>query len=304
VTIRRALRGLSVVAALALISIFFPSSGFSIHRLSAKAVIGVQDMHQGFDRACAPGAGTMSNWWTSSPYWYVGIYIGGSNKSCTNDSNLTSSWISDVNSNGMEWSFVPFYVGLQSQCVFQSGLAEFSNDTTTANSEGSNAADYAISDAESLGFTNSIVYFDLEAFDTSNSTCLAAAEAFVRGWVNELQNRGWTAGLYGSSGASAMDDMYHLSANPTDAMLADYNDSNSPWGISSVPNSDWEYDHRIHQYHVDSTCETHGGICLNVDRNCAIGKTAKAWSVSTETSEPSGSSESDGPSEDVPPCGS
>ena len=133
----------------------------------------------------------------------------------------------------------------------------------------------------------------------------AAAEAFVKGWVTEMKNKGWTPALYGSSSGSAMYDMYELGSTyrPTDADLADYSHAwNSPWDIYQVPNSAWEYDHRIHQYNADSSCETWGGICLKVDRNCAIGPTAKAWSFSIEGSEPSGSSESDGPSEDVPPC--
>jgi Domain of unknown function (DUF1906) len=299
---RRVTIRLLSVAALVLILIFYPSSGISPHRLSAQAVIGVQNMHQGFDRCDNPGTGTMRTWWNSSPYWYVGIYIGGSNRACAN-ADLTASWVTDANSNGQNWSFIPIYVGLQDPC---SGYANtFSTNSTNARNEGSNAADYAISDAQNLGFTDSIIYFDLESWGGTGGTCLSSAEAFVSGWATELQNRGWTAGLYGSAGGSAMDDMYHLTNRPTDAFIADYSHAwNSPWGISSVPNSDWEFDHRIHQYNADSTCETHGGICLKVDRNCAIGKTGKAWAFTTEASEPAGSSESDGPSEDVPPCGS
>lgn len=242
----------------------------------------------------------MSTWWSSSPYYYVGIYVGGDNRACSN-TNLTSSWVSTVNGQG--WSFIPFWVGQQAPCT--SYAHTFSYDPATAESEGSTAADHAISAASNLGFTNSIVYFDLEAFNTGNSSCLTAAEAFVKGWVTEMKNKGWTPALYGSSSGSAMYDMYELGSTyrPTDADLADYSHAwNSPWDIYQVPNSAWEYDHRIHQYNADSSCETWGGICLKVDRNCAIGPTAKAWSFSIEGSEPSGSSESDGPSEDVPPC--
>jgi len=297
---------LSLVAGLVALSIFFPSSGGAPRGLSAQAAIGVQDMHKGFDKRCTPGEGTMQNWWTNSQYWYIGIYIGGSNKSCKNDTNLTASWVSDVNStNGMNWSFIPLYVGLQDPCQPpSSGLATFSTDSTTANNEGSNAAGYAISDAQNLGFSNSIIYFDLESWNGTGGNCLSSAEAFVSGWVTELQSRGWTAGLYGSAGGSRMDDMYHLNHNPTDAFIAAYNDDVSPWNISGFPNSDWEFDHRIHQYHRDTSATScNGGICLQIDKNCAIGKTAKAWAYTTETSEPSGSSESDGPAEDGPQCG-
>jgi hypothetical protein len=204
----------------------------------------------------------------------------------------------------MNWSFIPLYVGLQDPCQPPSlGFATFSTDSVTAKSQGANDADLAISDAESLGFTDSIIYFDLEGWGGTGGSCLSSAEAFVTGWDEELQGKGWYAGLYGSGSSSDMDAMYGLSDHPQDAYLAYYNDSHSPWDVAGVPNSDWENDHRIHQYHRDTTASTcYGNICLQVDKACAIGPTAKAWTYTTETSEPAGSSERDGPSEDVPPC--
>ncbi len=284
---------------LVLTSIILPSSGAVPHRLSASAVIGIQNLHQGFDRQCAPLTSSMTDWWANSRYWYVGIYIGGKNRGSCSPQNLDASWVSTVNGQG--WSFLPTYVGLQSQCVFQSGLATFPNDTSTAYSDGQGAADSAINDGSNLGFSDSIVYYDLEGFDTTNSACLAAAKSFVDGWVKELQTKGWEAGLYGSACSSAMDAMFNINQTPNDGWLAAYDGNNTPWGVSCVPNSDWVQDHRIHQYHKDSSCETHGSTCMTVDRNCAIGETAKAWSFSVE---PADSNEGSGPTEDAGPCGS
>jgi hypothetical protein len=300
VKLERMAARLSVVAALVLGSIFLPSSGLVPHRLSASANVGVQNMFDGFDRCDVPGTGTMSTWFSSSPYYYVGIYIGGDNRACSN-TNLTDSWVDTVSGQG--WSFIPLYVGLQAPCT--SYAHTFSYDTSTANSQGSSSADAAISTAEGLGFSSSIIYFDLEAFDTTNSSCLSAAEAFVSGWDTELKNKGWIDGLYGSGTGSGLTNMYNLGYpyGPTDADIADYSDGyNDPWDTSGVANSLWKYDHRIHQYQADSSCESWGGICLTVDRNCAIGPTAEAKSFSVENTEPSGTSEGDGPSEDVAPC--
>jgi hypothetical protein len=67
VKLERMAARLSVVAALVLGSIFLPSSGLVPHRLSASANVGVQNMFDGFDRCDAPGTGTMSTCFSSSP---------------------------------------------------------------------------------------------------------------------------------------------------------------------------------------------------------------------------------------------
>jgi hypothetical protein len=296
---------LAVGVTLSVAFLLLPSSGVTGYSDSAQAAIGIQNMHQGFDMACAPTASKMQTWWTNSPYWYIGIYLGGENVSCSNNTNLTASWINTVNGQG--WSFINIWVGPQSACVFQSGLAHFSNDPNTAYSQGKTSADHAISAAQALGFTGSLIYYDLEGFNTGDSTCLTAAKKFISGWDNQMNSSGWVPGIYGSSSASALDDMYNLSSHPTDAWMAWYSGAwNSPWGITAVPDGDWIFDHRIHQYYAETgtTNECHGGVCLQVDRNCAIGYTAKARDFSLETSEPSGHTEYDGPLEDVPPCGS
>jgi hypothetical protein len=304
VNVARMAARVSIVAVLVVTAIFLAPSSFVPHRLSAHASIGVQNMRRGFDRACAPSEGTMLNWWSNSPYYYVGIYIGGVNRSCRDNTNLTATWVRDVNTTGMNWSFIPLYVGLQDPCTPPSlGFSTFSTDSATAASQGTNDANLAINDAEGLGFTDSIIYFDLESWGGTGGSCLSSAEAFISAWDDQLQSKGWTAGVYGSGSGSAMDALYNTGDGPNAADLADYNDVNSPWGVSGVPNSDWEYDYRMHQYHADTSATTcNGGICLTVDKECAIGPTAKAWTFTTETSEPSGTSEGDGPSEDAPPC--
>jgi len=56
-------------------------------------------MHLGFHECEAPTISQLTNWWTSSPYFDVGIYIGGASRSCPNG-NLTSSWITQAQNQG------------------------------------------------------------------------------------------------------------------------------------------------------------------------------------------------------------
>lgn len=48
----------------------------------------------GFDRCAAPTTGNMKTWWNSSPFFDIGIYLGGASLSCKNSNpNLISSWV-------------------------------------------------------------------------------------------------------------------------------------------------------------------------------------------------------------------
>jgi hypothetical protein len=300
VKLRRTARRLSILTVLVMGLILLPSSGFTPHRLSALANVAPQNMVKGFDKCDAAGTDTMGSWWLASPYVYVGIYIGGDNRACAN-TKLNSGWRETVSDQG--WSFIPFYVGLQAPCT--SYAHTFSSNPASAYSQGVSTANAAISTAQGLGFSNSIIYFDLEPFNTGNSSCLNAAESFVSGWDAELTNNSWGSGLFGAALGSGMADMYGLGSpyGPADADIGDWSNAyDSPWGIPGIPDSYWEYDHRIHQYASDGSCETWGGICLTVDRQCAIGPTAEAKEAYSENSEPSGTNEGQGPAEDVPPC--
>ena len=59
-----------------------------------------------FDARCAPTQAEMDAWLTSSPFWGVGIYIGGSSASCrptTTDPgqpHLDATWVAQQRANG------------------------------------------------------------------------------------------------------------------------------------------------------------------------------------------------------------
>lgn len=56
-------------------------------------------IHLGFDECQAPGTPLQRAWRTSSPFFDIGIYIGGASRSCAN-TNLTSSWVTGAQSLG------------------------------------------------------------------------------------------------------------------------------------------------------------------------------------------------------------
>ncbi len=193
--------------------------------------------YQGFDGCqgtAQPTVSQMLAFWNGTPYWEFYLYIGGSYALC-GPGGVNASWVDQVTNQG--WALVPLWVGPQAPC----GVGGISYDTNTANSQGKTEADSAVSAAQSLGFAaGSIIYYDMEQYDTTNSGCVAAVNAFVNGWDYELNHGGWTPGVY-SSGAA----------------VSHY----------------WTYDERHHQF-TGSHNETWNGVTLNIDNDCANGRVA------------------------------
>ena len=223
---------------------------------------------KGFDACSAPSQSAMQTWWNNTPYWDVGIYIGGVNRACSQP-NLTSSWATNVHNQG--WSFYLIWVGLQAPCVSFSA-STFSTDPATATSQGRQAADNAVVAAANLGFNGmNVYYFDMEAYNTGNSTCRTAVRSFVNGWSDQIQSYwGEKAGVYGSGCGSAVDDWAYIGHPPNDIWVADWNLDPDVWGLGCVPNSHWISDQRLHQYRGGHN-ETWGGVTISIDNDCADG---------------------------------
>ncbi len=263
----------------------------------AHASVGVADNSLGFDRRCAPLGSKMTTWWNNTNYYYIGIYLGGSNVSCTNNSNLTASWITNRNTSPEGWAFLPLWVGLQDPCT--SGFSTFSTDPNTALSQGHAAADNAISAAQALGFdTGGVIYYDLEGYG-SGTSCESAANNFMHGYDERMTTNGWIPAVYGSSCSSNMTDLWNLMNNPTDGWTGiDAQTSAKVWDISCVTNTPWELDRRVHQY-TNGHDETHGGDTItSIINDCAVGQYDKANFVESDAG---GTDEANGPTED-PSC--
>ncbi len=231
---------------------------------------------QGVDICEIPSLSKLQTWWSNSPYTAVNLYIGGSSRACANI-NLSKAFLVQAHLQG--WKFIPTWVGPQAPCTGYP--SRFPYDTTDAYNEGATQAAAALFTAYSLGLTESngsgtVIYYDLEAYDTSNASCKNAALAFIRGWTDQMEAAGDVSALYGASCASALTDVGNL-ANPPDAIwIANwypnyvYNPSATVWNTACLANSYWPNHQRIRQY-TGGHNETWGGVTINVDSNVLDG---------------------------------
>ncbi|MCG3206880.1 MAG: hypothetical protein FOGNACKC_00479 [Anaerolineae bacterium] len=235
---------------------------------------------QGFDTCAAPTTGQLAAWQAASPYQYLGIYLGGDNHytPCRtyNQTYQTAAWFSAARQQG--WRFIPIWVGPQAPCTGYN--VRLSQDATTARSQGIAEAQRALQAAAQLGLTagqKSIIYFDMEYYDTRLTACHNAVNAFLEGWVSELQNNGHQAGIYGS--VYAAEGWYTLKHVPDSVWLPWYiRSSYDPAVTVDTLNQQWvtaSYwgNHRLFQYGGSHT-ESWGGVPLNIDNNAARGLVA------------------------------
>lgn len=227
-----------------------------------------------FDTCGAPNSGDMQTWWYNSPYWNVGVYVGGINVGQCN-ANLSSWWVSTVGSQG--WRFIPIYVGRQAPCTTRN-YYKISTDTNTAVTQANNAAKDAESTANAVGFTQgTIIYLDMEAFSIDDASCRSIVKIYVNEWVRQLRVDGYKTGVYGSSCGSAASDWTTLANIPDDVMLGDWNGNAGVYGVSCVSDGYWIYHQRHHQY-AGNVRETYDGgkTYYTIDRDCAEGLVAGA----------------------------
>ena len=221
---------------------------------------------RGFDTCAAPSTGAMRAWRTSSPYRAIGVYIGGAMRAC-GDGNLSAPWISTVT--GMGWRLIPIYVGLQAPCAFQGNLAHI--DPARAATQGAQAAADAVTRSSrvfALG-AGTPVYFDMEAYDNRQSTCVKAVLGFLSGWTGELHKRGYRSGVY-SSAASGVADLVR-SYNSTTLHRPDYiwfaHWTGTPTTQDRyLPSWAWPSHRRIGQYRGGHN-ERWGNVTINIDND-------------------------------------
>jgi hypothetical protein len=145
----------------------------------------------GFDACVAPSQAVMDAWWERSPYSAVGIYIGGSNRVCKDQIELTAGWVSAQQRTG--WHLLPVQVGPQASC---SGYADrMSSDLATAKQQGSAEAATAVATARGLGIgPGRTLYYDLEDYDLAPDDCRQAALSFLSGCTDALHGAHYDSG--------------------------------------------------------------------------------------------------------------
>jgi Domain of unknown function (DUF1906) len=224
----------------------------------------------GFDACAAPSARTMSAW-ASSPYRAIGVYIGGANRACSQP-NLTSTWVGEQVADG--WHLIPTYVGLQAPTSACSSCAQLSTSYSRAATQGTEAADDAVADAQSVGMgPGSPIYFDMEAY-TRTTSATAATLTFLSAWTTQLHALGYVSGVY-SSGASGIVDLGRAIGGsyllPDNVWSANWNGAQNtlePY----LPSTAWTLHQRIHQYRGGHN-ETYGLMTINLDNNYVEGAT-------------------------------
>jgi hypothetical protein len=224
----------------------------------------------GIDTCTAPSVTTMTDW-LASPYRVIGTYLGGVNWACSYG-NFNSTWASEVAAEG--WRYIPIWVGPQAPCTTIEGATVI--DPSEAAAQGEAEAASAAAAAESFGYGKGTpVYFDMEGYDSSDTSCAQAVITFLGGWTAGLHAAGYLSGVY-SSAASGIADLAAEYANPDyqrpdDVWVADWNGDpvlTDPY----LPSGDWQ-DAVLHQYY-GSHNETWGGATLNVDSDVIDGAVA------------------------------
>jgi len=234
-----------------------------------------------FDARCAPTQAQMDAWLTSSPFWGVGVYVGGSMASCrptptdAGQPHLDATWVQRQTARG--WRLLPIWVGPQASChpgytdrIDAAPAAAYA----AADARGRSEAAAAVARAGALGIeAGSTLWYDLEGgFDVTDDDCRRSALRFLSGWTSALHDLGFRSGVYSSvsAGIHALDNADSLSpgsyAMPDQVWYAWYNgradtDIDPAW----VRGASW-LGERVHQYAAQEAA-TYGGVALTIDRN-------------------------------------
>lgn len=202
--------------------------------------------------------------WKNTPYSNIGVYIGGSAAGCPMNS---ASFISALV--GMGWQIMPIWVGPQASC--SSFGSRMSSNPDTAFQQGKTEAHASYLRLRSLGMSvdNTPVIYDLENYDTTNTTCVNAAKAFIRGWVTQAHvPTAQKSGVYGSTCGSGLANFATISPAPDFIDGASWDGIKSTRTMPCVSSSSWTNRQRHKQYRGDHN-ETWNGVTISVDNDCS-----------------------------------
>ncbi|WP_435770224.1 glycoside hydrolase domain-containing protein [Nocardioides sp. SYSU DS0651] len=236
----------------------------------------------GFDQCLAPTQAKMDAWHEHSPFMSVGIYISGNSRHCRSQPNLTPTWVSTQLRKG--WRLLPITLGPQASCSARYPKygaridPTISPDSTRyyakAKAQAKAEAEKAVSVATSLGIVKgSTLFYDLEAFDITQTHCRESAIRFVHAWTVRLHQLGYRSGYYSSAGSGIkMIDQARIQ-RPGAYVLPDYLwiarwDGKANTSVSSayLTPTAWTPHKRVKQYQGGHD-EKWGGVTINIDRN-------------------------------------
>lgn len=224
----------------------------------------------GFDTCAAPSQSVMNELRRESPFWGVGIYIGGAERSCRQP-NLDRSWVRTQRAKG--WKLFPIWVDRQSACADNQSLDTLiAKGIKKAEQQGFASADRAVRSAKRLGIARgSTLFLDIESWDTDDIDCNRSVFNYMSSWNHRLRAVGYKGGFY-SAAATGINRLDYVRANnppdtftwPTSVWIA-HGDGRA--NTSSPYLRDSYYRHqRVKQYELDTT-RTFGSVTLDLDLN-------------------------------------
>lgn len=236
----------------------------------ASASLGVTtvDHARGFD-SCGSSSDTTlwSRWFTYSPYFVNGFYLGGAWSTYESCYTPGSSWLNTLSNQG--WDFLPIWDGKQSPCNYSHDV--WSSNTSSAFSDGQNAATNAVSRMGTLGFpTGSVIFLDVEPFSDTTS-CKDAAKAYISGFDYNAGFDGFKTGIYASECSPDIDWVWNAEYPPNNIWYANWSTGKetSDSNLQCMDATHWTSQHRVHQYaHNQSESYPTGTTAVYLDRDC------------------------------------
>lgn len=228
-----------------------------------------------FDICQTPSQAVMDAWWGTSPFGAIGVYVSGNSRYCSDQPNLTPTWVQTNADRG--WRFLPLHVGYQSPCFHNNPDSRvqkklMSRDTATARSQGRSDANETIAALRRLGFgPGSASYLDIEAYSRSTA-CDNAVLEFIDAWTETLHGTGYLSGVYSSgySGIAVINEAMLAGRSgftaPDHIWFAHTNGQATTEAGGPYLSSSLFVRKRIHQYDNNST-RTYGGRTLTIDWN-------------------------------------
>jgi hypothetical protein len=228
----------------------------------------------GFDACTAPNRATMDELRSQSPYWGVGVYIGGPERTCAQP-NLTRHWVHTQVARG--WHVFPVWVGRQSPCADQTFESRIAAHNKKAAQQGVRAADQAVAAAQKLGIgKGSTLFVDIEGYDNQTSACNQPVLNYQSGWNKRLHSLGWKGAVYASasSGIASLDYIktnFPRAYTLPQAIWISHADGKPSTHSSFVHDAYWAHQ-RLKQYSIDTT-RSFGTATLLLDESAIeIGK--------------------------------
>jgi hypothetical protein len=258
-----------LVAAVALLGVFLVPQ--TPHAASAAYYAEVYQTTNGFDTCDAKSQTMLSDWWNGTPWWEIGMYLGGSVGRSLGCYDGAAAVDAALNTG---YGVVPYWYGPQlgSPCNMRPFSSYISLNTATAYSQGVSEANSANSAARAAGLPlGTPIFYDMESYN-GYSECRAAASAFINGWDYQLnKNTAFWGSAYGSSCASYPSDWASIpnvpfSISPSDAQGTGL-DNGSVYGYPCLSDRAWAYHQRVGQFSQDSHC--YNNYFLYIDENCA-----------------------------------